>query len=320
MSSPSFTLSHHDGSLFRTPDTVGVCFERILEHPVRQVWEALTNPEHLSKWLAPTVIKGGVGGTISLQLTGGVMGGTILQWKEQALLEYVWHTGSVVRWELLNEGRDRTRLIFTHTHVRENQLLDAAKGWHYHLDLLSLTLDGAAKPDNPVGQWDAITRDATLRYRRSLEELRRAPAPFVIERVFDAPVERVWQALTRKEEIKRWSFDIADFEPVEGYEFTFFGDREGRRKVHFCRVTEVICEQKLSYSWRYENIIGITHVTWELFAEGDKTRLRLTHEGLEKLQHAGPDYARQNFQAGWTQIFDMGLRPLLQATIRVPAR
>jgi uncharacterized protein YndB with AHSA1/START domain len=129
------------------------------------------------------------------------------------------------------------------------------------------------------------------------------PEPFVIERVFDAPVERVWQALTNKEEIKHWSFDIPEFEPTQGYEFTFNGEHEDRIFIHYCHITEVIEHRKLTYSWRYRDVKGITMVTWELFPEGKKTRLRLTHTGLEKMAYAGPDYQRQNFEMGWTAIF-----------------
>lgn len=157
-------LSSHDGTFFRNQDSFGVSFERILEHPVERVWAALTRPEHLAHWLAPATIRGGVGGSISLKLTGGVMGGKITAWKENVLLEYAWYNGSTVRWELLSEGEERTRLLFTHSHVSQRQMVDAAKGWHYHLDLLALELDGKEMPYNPVGTWDEITREVTVRY------------------------------------------------------------------------------------------------------------------------------------------------------------
>lgn len=307
-----FTLSKQDGSFFRKDNTFGVRFERILNHPVPTVWDALTKPEHLAKWLAPVTIKGDI---ISLQLTGGTMGGKILQWKENALLEYAWYQDSIVRWELLAEGPGRCRLVFTHSNVMESQLHGAATGWHYHLDGLGIVLDGAELPSDAVQRWESISRDAAARYKTALQEFdKQTPAPFVIERVFDVPVGRVWKALTSKEEIKQWSFDIPEFEPEEGFEFTFTGQHEDRVYVHYCRVTEVIDQRKLAYSWRYENLNGISHVTWELFPEGKKTRLRLTHEGLEKLAYAGLHFARHNFEEGWTSIFDEGLKSWLQQT------
>ena len=305
-------LSAHDGSFFKTKDSAGVYFERILEHPVEDVWAALTRPEHLAHWLAPATIKGGVGGSISLKLTGGVMGGKITEWKENALLEYAWHNGSVVRWELLKEGEGRTRLLFTHSAVTGRQMVDAAKGWHYHLDLLSLELDGKEMPVNPVEMWDEITRDATARYNRAIAGLEAAPEPLVVERVFDAPVERVWDALTNKEEIDQWFMAIDDFKPREDYEFTLVAEHENKRHIHLCRVTEVVERERLSYSFRFKGTSGVTYVTWELFREGSRTRLRLTHRGLETIAHAGPDYSRQNFAEGWVYFIDSALRAFLQ--------
>ena len=305
MPEKKFVLSVNDGSFFETGDSAGVYFERIFDHPVDRVWTALTEPKHLAHWLAPAVIDGRKGGTITLQLTGGVMGGKITAWQENVVLEYAWYNGSTVRWELLSEGKSHTRLLFTHRHVPGRQLVDAAKGWHYHLDLLGLELDGQEMPHNPVAQWDEITREATLRYNAAVAALRPEPEPFVLERVYDAPVERVWQALTNKEELKQWSFDIPDFEPEEGYEFTFNGQNENGIKIHYCRITEVIEQRKLAYSWRYRNIQGVSLVTWELFREGNKTRLRLTHTGLEKLAHAGAGFRKQGFITGWSSIFQL---------------
>jgi hypothetical protein len=38
-----------------------------------------------------------------------------------------------------------------------------------------------------------------------------------------------------------------------------------------------------------------------LSADGDKTRLKLTHEGLETFPKTAA-FARENFEAGWTSI------------------
>ena len=111
--------------------------------------------------------------------------------------------------------------------------------------------------------------------------------------------------------------DIDGFEPEEGYEFTLVAENKDKRYVHLCRVTEIIDQRKLVYSFRFQNTNGITYVTWELFPEGRKTRLRLTHEGLELIAHAGPDYARQNFVHGWTEFFDNRLAQFLQRTTQI---
>jgi uncharacterized protein YndB with AHSA1/START domain len=125
--------------------------------------------------------------------------------------------------------------------------------------------------------------------------------PFVIERTYHAPVEKVWQAITDKNAMKQWYFDIAEFEPRVGFEFKFTANNEDKVYVHLCKVTEVVPGKKIAYTWRYEDYGGNSLVTFELFAEGDKTRLKLTHEGLETFPKL-PDFARESFAAGWTEI------------------
>ena len=130
--------------------------------------------------------------------------------------------------------------------------------------------------------------------------------PFVIERVYNAPVERVWKALTDKNDMKQWYFDIAEFKPVVGFEFQFKGGNEDRVYVHFCKIEEVVINKKLKYSWRYDGYPGISFVSFELFDEDGKTRLKLTHEGIETFPDQ-PDFARQNFVGGWNYIIGKSL-------------
>ena len=137
--------------------------------------------------------------------------------------------------------------------------------------------------------------------------------PFVIERVYNAPVERVWKAITDKNEMKQWYFDLPDFKPEVGCEFRFTGGpEEGRQYLHVCKITEVVPRKKLTYSWRYDGYEGISYLTFELFAEGNKTRLKLTHAGLESFPSSNKDFARENFTEGWTYFMDKALPEFLE--------
>ncbi|MCW3108246.1 MAG: hypothetical protein JWQ09_2752 [Segetibacter sp.] len=131
--------------------------------------------------------------------------------------------------------------------------------------------------------------------------------PFVIERTFNAPVEKVWQAITDKEQMKQWYFDLAEFKPEVGFEFQFEAGNDDKQYLHLCKITEVIPGKKLAYSWRYEGYEGNSFVTFELFAEGSATRLKLTHEGLETFPTNNPDFAKESFAAGWTYIIGTSL-------------
>ncbi len=138
-------------------------------------------------------------------------------------------------------------------------------------------------------------------------------APFVIERTYDAPTSIIWKAITNKEEMKRWYFDISPFKPEPGFEFQFVGeDAQGVKYVHLCKVIEVVFEKKLSYSWRYEGFTGISIVMIELFDEGEKTRLKLTHEGLESFPADNPAFNKQNFADGWTYIIGKSLKEFVE--------
>ncbi len=134
----------------------------------------------------------------------------------------------------------------------------------------------------------------------------------VIERTFAAPVARVWKALTDVGEMKQWYFDLKEFKPEVGFEFEFIVEHEGMKYHHLCKITEVIPQRKLAYTWRYKGHEGNSLVTFELFADGNKTQLKLTHEGLETFPKT-PSFARRNFMEGWTQIIGSSLKEFVES-------
>src|SRR5579863_269076 len=136
--------------------------------------------------------------------------------------------------------------------------------------------------------------------------------PLVIERIFDVPVTKVWDAITDNEHLKKWYFQIPDFKPIIGFGFSFSGGAKGEYK-HLCTVTEVISGRKLTYSWRYDGYPGNSIVSLELFEEGKKTKLKLTHSGLESFKNAGPDFAPEKFAEGWAYILGTSLKGFLES-------
>ena len=133
-----------------------------------------------------------------------------------------------------------------------------------------------------------------------------------VEKLYNAPVEKVWNALTDKDEMREWYFNVDDFKPEKGFEFSFAGQgRKGEEYIHLCRVIEVIPQKKLQYSWKYKGYPGYSVLTFELFAEGDKTRLKLTHKGLESFAENGADFSVQSFTGGWNEIINSMLEKYL---------
>src|SRR5437879_12247629 len=134
----------------------------------------------------------------------------------------------------------------------------------------------------------------------------------VVERIFNAPIEKVWQAITQNEEMKHWFFELAEFKPEVGFEFQFKGGKDDRVYLHLCKVTEAIPNKKLKYSWRYDGYEGISFVTIELVSHGKQTKLKLIHEGLESFQMSNPDFAKKNFSEGWNYIIHTSLHKYLE--------
>ncbi len=144
-----------------------------------------------------------------------------------------------------------------------------------------------------------------------MSEKNNRDGPFVIERLFDAPVARVWKAITTNEDMKHWYFDIKEFKAQVGFEFDFHAGNGEKDFHHLCEVVEVVPNKKLAYTWRYEGYEGISLVTLELFPEGKKTKVRLTHAGLDSFPKL-PDFARNNFEQGWTMIVGKNLKEYVE--------
>lgn len=133
----------------------------------------------------------------------------------------------------------------------------------------------------------------------------------IVERAYHAPVSKVWNALTNKDEMKKWYFDLAEFKAEIGFKFQFWGGTEDNKYLHLCEVTEAVPGAKLTYSWRYDGFGGNSYVTFELFEKGERTIVRLTHRELQTFP-ANPDFAAANFEEGWNHIMNISLHEYLE--------
>jgi len=136
--------------------------------------------------------------------------------------------------------------------------------------------------------------------------------PFVIERIYNAPVEKVWQAITNRDQMEQWYFKLKEFKPEVGFVFEFEGGPPDKIYVHRCRITEVIPNKKLAHNWTYVGYPGESFVTWELFDEAGKTRVKLTHTGIDTFPADNSDFAASNFAMGWTSILGESLKAFVE--------
>lgn len=139
-------------------------------------------------------------------------------------------------------------------------------------------------------------------------------AQIVMERTYNAPIERVWKAITDIDQMKQWYMPaLSDFRPVVGFETKFTIEHEWKIWPHCWKVTEVIPNEKISYEWWYEGYPGNSLVTFELKSAGAGTHITLTHIGLETFQSAKyPGLAPENFNKGWTKLIGTLLKEFVE--------
>jgi uncharacterized protein YndB with AHSA1/START domain len=273
---------------------------RLLNAPRELVFDVWTDPEHIKHWWGPN----GFTNTISKMdvRPGG-------------------------EWDFVMHGPDGTDYKNTHIFkeiVRpERIVMEHATGPKFLMvatfeDQGGKTLLTIESRFESAEQLEQVIKtfkaDEGLKQNVDRLEAYVAKMSIVIERTFRAPAEKVWKAISDRDEMKKWYFDLAAFRPEVGFEFEFEGGPDDRKYLHKCRVTDVVAGKRLAYSWRYDGYEGISYVTFELFDEGAATRLRLTHTGLDTFP-AIADFAKSNFVAGWTSLIGRSLKEYVEGAI-----
>jgi uncharacterized protein YndB with AHSA1/START domain len=136
---------------------------------------------------------------------------------------------------------------------------------------------------------------------------------YTTERIFKTTIKAVWRALTEKDLMKQWYFDLPDFKAEVGFTFEFTGGKEGGvQYLHHCEIIEVVPGQKLTHTWCYSGYAGISYLTFELFDAGENTKLKVTHSGIENFAADVKDFAFENFETGWDHIINISLKNFLE--------
>jgi uncharacterized protein YndB with AHSA1/START domain len=279
---------------------------RLLNAPAELVWEVWTKPEHIKHWWGPN----GFTNTI--------------------------HEMNVVErgvWEFIMHGPDgtdyRNKNMFTHIVPMKKIVYEHQSAPKF---TASITFESVGKQTQltwkmefeSAAQLEQVVKvfKADVGLRQNVDKLEvhltslakgEAPAGVVIvERVFKASPAVVWRALTDKDQMKQWYFDLKDFKPEVGFEFEFYGGTPEKQYLHRCKILEVEKEKKLAYTWRYPDYSGTSVVTFELAAEGNSTKLTLTHQGVNSFPADDPSFAKESFSKGWNYIVHTSLKGFLE--------
>jgi uncharacterized protein YndB with AHSA1/START domain len=159
---------------------------RELRHSPEKVWQALTDPAHLSEW-APFDADRSMAavGPVKLSTAGTpqVSETTVKRAEAPRLLEYSWG-GSDLRWELEPLGSSGTRLTLWHN-IDRRFISWGAAGWHICFDVLERFIAGEpigriAGPDTmKFSGWQRLTAEYASQF--GLETTHSAPAGSTVE-------------------------------------------------------------------------------------------------------------------------------------------
>jgi len=281
---------------------------RIINAPRELVFDVWTNPEHVKQWWSP---KGFTNPVVDWDAKPGNALLVHMKGPDGVIYPMDGEFVEVIRPEKLvliagalnNEGKRMFEVLTTVTFEDEG-------------GKTKLTMSAAPAKITPEAA--PHLAGMSIGWNQSLDKLedyvrKVYEEPFVIERTFNASAEKIWKAISDKDLMKKWYFDLKEFKPVVGFEFQFYGGPSPEKQfLHLCKITEVIIDKKLTYSWRFDGYEGNSFVTFELFPEGDKTKLRLTHAGIESFPISNPDFAKNNFAAGWTHLIGTSLKEFLE--------
>lgn len=317
-----------------------VTIEREFAATVPDLWSALTEPARLRRWIGELehtddgfLLRMG-GPDVDAVATGRVLaceperrilvgwrfsgdGGTEADTELEAALEAV--------------GPDRSRLTLRHARVQALTAADYGAGWE---DMLTHLARAVGEEASPVGERPYLGEAAdAAAYGAALEEYRRAEAALVpatmlrdggrsgvhLERLLDAPIAEVWDALTLPHRIGRWLWPVVawpdDPERVRrlrlGDEFRL-GDQNVPDGVHAMEVLDFDEGRLLGFTWGPDR----SAVRIRLSESGGGTLLVLDQEAIPDVFGAGRMRSTPDFAAGWHALVD-GLT-LLLAGLTVP--
>jgi uncharacterized protein YndB with AHSA1/START domain len=147
--------------------------------------------------------------------------------------------------------------------------------------------------------------------------MKKSDKPIIVEQVFNASRTDVWNALTDIDEMKKWYFEnIPAFEPVNGFKTSFNVISNGRNFLHKWEVTEVIPEERIAYTWRFEGYGGLSTTDFFLKEENGGVRLILTVTVQEDFQENIEEFKRESCIGGWNYFIKERLKNYLESKIR----
>ena len=148
-----FIMIDNQGKLEKEPDGYKVTFDRVYNHPVQAVWDAITNPTKLELWFMKVKMDFVAGGAMTIYF--GDADNTeshaeIVSIDKEKRFEYIWKNedgpDEHALWELFPVGENKCRLILTYSRISESYAINVSAGWHMMMNHLEEVLNGRTEP------------------------------------------------------------------------------------------------------------------------------------------------------------------------------
>lgn len=304
-----------------------------------ELWAALTEPERLERWIGrfePTAdgFRLEMGG----QQADAVVDGRVLACEPERRLLVTWRFSGAGESEAPTEleatiaatSADRVLLTLSHRRVQAVTASVYGAGWQDVLTHLARALGGEATPQEHGGYLGEAADPAA--FDAALDDYRRQEAGLVsatiertadrsavaLERVLDASVDEVWDALTLPDRVGRWLWPVVEWPDDPARERRLragdvmrLGDENIEGAVQELEVLDLQERAHLRFSW------GDAAVSIRLEETRDGTLLSLVQDGVKDTFGAGRLRSAPDFAAGWHTLIDQ--LTLLLAGLTVPA-
>lgn len=117
------------------------------------------------------------------------------------------------------------------------------------------------------------------------------------ETVFKHPIDVVWNAITKAEELSTW-FIKTNFKAEKGFQYTFFSTEEKGCEAITGEIKNAD-PYTLIYTWKVANTTVDTTVCWKLETVAEGTKLHLEHLGIDNYKGETAIAMFESFNGGW---------------------
>lgn len=129
---------------------------------------------------------------------------------------------------------------------------------------------------------------------------KKAKPQIVIKRLYQHPIEKVWQAIATEQGMANWLMPLEDFEPKLGNEFRMktkpYGKFDG---TVICRILDIEPPHRMKFTWE-SNVLPETEVVFDLKKTKDlETLFTLSHSGFSGVSGF---FTKMILGAGWWNL------------------